>query len=117
VRSQPWHGNVRQLYNALMQAAVLTDGNIIGRKEVAASLTEMPDSGGAYASISDRPLGDEFDLEEHLNDIHRKYLQRAMEQSGGVKVRAARLLGIKNDQALDAQRKRLGVAGTWNAES
>ncbi|MGV2336838.1 MAG UNVERIFIED_CONTAM: hypothetical protein LVR18_23010 [Planctomycetaceae bacterium] len=117
MKAQPWPGNVRQLYNALMQAAVLTDGRIIGRKEVAASIAEMPDSGNRVSGILNRPLGDEFDLEEHLNDIHRQYLRRAMEESGGVKARAARLLGMKNYQTLDAQLKRLGVTGNGSTES
>ena len=117
VKTLPWQGNVRQLYNALMQAAVLTDGKIIGRKEVAASIAEMPDSGNGTSAVWDRPLGDEFDLEEHLNDIHRQYLRRAREESGGVKAKAARLLGMKNYQTLDAQLKRLGVTGKWNGES
>jgi len=99
-----------------MQAAVLTDGKIIGRKEVAASIAEMPNSGGVLSGIMDRPLGDEFDLEEHLNDIQRQYLRRAMEEAGGVKVKAARLLGMKNYQTLDAQLKRLGVTGNWTNE-
>lgn len=116
VKTQPWPGNVRQLYNALMQAAVLTDGKIIGRKELAASIAEMPDSGNRGSGILDRPLGDEFDLEEHLNDIQRQYLRRAMEESGGVKTRAARLLGMKSYQTLDAQLKRLGVTGHWSTE-
>ncbi len=117
VKSQAWRGNVRQLYNALMQAAVLTDGKTIGRKEVAASIAEMPDSGRAMSEISERPLGDEFDLEEHLNDIRSNYLRRAMEEANGVKTKAARLLGMKNYQTLDAQLKRLGVTGDWLTES
>ncbi len=117
VKTQPWQGNVRQLYNALMQAAVLTDGKIIGRKELAASIAEMPAPSNGTSSVLDRPLGDEFDLEEHLNDIHRRYLRRAMEESRGVKAKAARLLGMKNYQTLDAQLKRLGVTGDWSTES
>jgi len=116
VKSQPWKGNVRQLYNALMQAAVLTDGTSIGRKEVAASIVEIPDSNGSVAGLLNRPLGDEFDLEEHLNDIQRNYLRRAMEESKGVKTKAARLLGMKSYQTLDAQLKRLGVKAAGSIE-
>jgi len=32
VKSQPWSGNVRQLYNALTQAAILAEGSEIGKK-------------------------------------------------------------------------------------
>ncbi len=116
VKSQPWRGNVRQLYNALMQAAVLTDGKIIGRQEIAASIAEMPDSAGTARGWFDRPLGDEFDLEGHLNEIRSHYLRRAMDEAGGVKVKAARLLGMKNYQTLDAQLKRLKITGDWGNE-
>jgi DNA-binding protein Fis len=34
-----------------------------------------------------------------------------MEESGGVKTKAAQMLGIANYQTLDAQLKRLGVKG------
>jgi transcriptional regulator with GAF, ATPase, and Fis domain len=109
VKEQPWKGNVRQLYNALMQAAVLTDGKIIGRKEIAASIAEMPDTGSSRG----RPLGQDFDLEEFLNGIRGKYLRMAMEEANGVKAKAARLLGMKNYQTLDAQLKRLAIKGNW----
>ena len=107
VKKHSWPGNVRQLNNVLVQAAVLTDGKKIGRRELAASLGEMPDSGTEMTSMMNRPLGDGFDLDEYLNTIHRGYLQRAMEESGGVKTKAAQLLGLKNYQTLDARLKRL----------
>ncbi|MBL8889738.1 MAG: sigma 54-interacting transcriptional regulator [Planctomycetaceae bacterium] len=116
VKSQSWRGNVRQLYNALMQAAVLTDGKIIGRQEIAASIAEMPDWASSARGRLDHPLGDEFDLEDYLNDIRGRYLRRAMDEAGGVKVKAARLLGMKNYQTLDAQLKRLEITGDWGNE-
>lgn len=116
VKSHPWPGNVRQLYNALMQAAVLSDGRVIGRKELVASVGQLPETGNWNSAILDRPIGDDFGLEEHLNMIHAHYLRRAMEESRGVKAKAARLLGIKNYQTLDAQLKRFEVTGDWNNE-
>lgn len=117
VKSHAWRGNVRQLYNTLTQAAVLTDGKIIGRKELLASIAEMPESHDSMAGIGDRPLSEDFDIEEYLNAIHANYLRRAMSESRGVKTKAARLLGMKNYQTLDAQLKRLNVTGDWNTES
>jgi DNA-binding NtrC family response regulator len=116
VKTQPWKGNVRQLYHVLAQAATLTDGNVIGRKEIAACIAEMPDGGGSSRGLLDRPLGDDFDLEDHLNDIRGRYLRRAMDEAGGVKAKAARLLGMKNYQTLDAQLKRLDITGDWGNE-
>ncbi|MCB9922566.1 MAG: sigma 54-interacting transcriptional regulator [Planctomycetaceae bacterium] len=114
VKKHTWPGNVRQLYNALVQAAVLTDGENIGHQELAASIGELCESSGSLAGVMDRPLGDGLDLEEHLNDIRRNYLRRAMEEARGIKVKAARLLGMKNYQTFDAQLKRLEVDGEWS---
>lgn len=112
VKSGDWPGNIRQLYNALVQAAVLTDGEKIGKRELGAALGEMPARKQSFDPAS-LPLGDGFQLEKHLESLHQAYLIRAMEESHGVKAQAARLLGIKNYQTLDAQLKRLGVEGDW----
>jgi len=62
----------------------------------------------------EHPLEEGFVLEEHLNFIRKHYLQRAMEEAGGVKTRATKLLGMKNYQTLDAQLERLNVK--WRTE-
>jgi DNA-binding NtrC family response regulator len=109
VKRHAWPGNVRQLYNVLVQAAVLAENEVLTRGDLVAALGEMPDGNAHATAILERPIGDEFDLEEYLNDIQRSYLRRAMEEARGVKARAARLLGMKNYQTLDAQLKRLAV--------
>jgi DNA-binding NtrC family response regulator len=107
VKNYPWPGNVRQLHNALLQAAVMADADIIDRGDIAAAVGNLDAAGSGNAS--DHPLGDGFDLEEHLESIQRHYLRRAMQESRGVKAEAARLLGYKNYQTLAAQLERLGV--------
>lgn len=107
VRRYTWPGNVRQLHNVLVQAAIMSAGDTIEAPDLEAAL------GVALKAWQidplDHPLGDGFDLEAHLQDIQRHYLRRAMDEAGGVKTRAAQLLGIANYQTLDAQLKRLGV--------
>ena len=109
MKRHDWPGNVRQLYNVLVQAAVLAEGTTLDRSDLVAALGEMPRDSRSPTALLDRPLGDNFNLEEYLNDIHRQYLRRAMEEACGVKAEAARLLGMKNYQTLDAQLKRLDV--------
>ena len=41
VRRHSWPGNVRQLYNALVQAAVMTDGDVIERRDVEDAVAEL----------------------------------------------------------------------------
>jgi transcriptional regulator with PAS, ATPase and Fis domain len=115
VKGHGWPGNVRQLSNVLTQAAVFTDGEKISPRDLAAALGEMPNSHGASSALLGQSLGDGFDLEEYLNSIRRSYLRHAMVESKGVKAQAARLLGMKNYQTLDAQLKRLDVQGNWEA--
>lgn len=109
VQRYPWSGNVRQLYNALLQAAVMAEGDTIQRQDVADAVAEMGEETRLPDDAMEHPLGEGFNLIEHLNKIQRHYLRRAMQESGGVKTRAARLLGIPNYQTLDAQLKRLNV--------
>lgn len=107
LQRQAWPGNVRQLYNALVQAAVLSEGELLEPCDLAEALSEVP--GKRQADPLNLPLGDGFNLARHLEDMQRHYLQRAMDEAGGVKARAAELLGYDHYQTLDAQLKRLGV--------
>jgi DNA-binding NtrC family response regulator len=111
VKRYPWPGNVRQLYNALVQAAVMADGDMLNRADITAAVGGVGDD--PRLNVLEQPLGDGFNLEEHLKGIQRHYLRRAMEEAGGVKTRAADLLGLASYQALDAQLKRLKVE--WKA--
>jgi len=106
VRRYAWPGNIRQLYNALVQAAAMSAGDCIQQADLEAALGI---SAQPQIDPLDQPLGDGFSMEKHLQDIQRHYLRRAMEEAGGVKTKAAELLGIANYQTLDAQLKRLGV--------
>jgi len=108
VKNRSWPGNVRELYNVLVQAAVMAEDDELGAEDLAAAVAEVPGAQGKMGAL-EVPLGDGFSLEEHLEGIQAHYLQMAMDQAGGVKAKAARLLGMKNYQTLDAQLKRLGV--------
>ena len=85
----------------------MTDGEVIDRQDVADAIAEMP--GKATTDPMEQPLGDGFCLTEFLEEMHRHYLLRAMKEAGGVKTKAAQLLGYKNYQTLAAQLERLKV--------
>jgi DNA-binding NtrC family response regulator len=108
VKRYEWPGNVRQLSNAILQAAVMAEGTSLTRADLEAAVSDMP-SNAARPDPLEVPLGDGFSLEQHLDSIQAHFLARAMRQAGGTKSKAAALLGIKNYQTLDAQLKRLGV--------
>lgn len=107
VRKHPWPGNVRQLFNTLLQAAVMTDGEVIDRQDVADAIAEVP--GKPTTDLMEQPLGEGFVLTDFLEEVQRHYLIRGMKESGGVKTKAAELLGYKNYQTLAAQLERMKV--------
>lgn len=109
VKRHDWPGNVRQLYNALVQAAVLCEKQI-DRADIESALAEMPQADSSIATLAAHPLGDGFDIEKHLNNVRIEYLHRALEEAGGVKAEAARLLGMNNYQTLDAQLKKFKIS-------
>lgn len=105
-----WPGNVRQLFNTLVQSAVMAEGKVLEQADLAEALGET-----AKIEQSSPPvvsLGDGFNLTRYLESIQRELLERAMEEAKGVKTHAARLLGYANYQTLDAQLRRLGAKYT-----
>lgn len=107
VRKYHWPGNVRQLFNTLLQAAVMTDGNVIERQDIADAIAEVP--GKQNLDLMEQPLGEGFVLTDFLEEIQRHYLIRGMMEAASVKSKAAELLGYKNYQTLAAQLDRLKV--------
>ena len=94
--SQAWPGNHRELHATLVRAALWAPTGAIDELAVRDAL----DPSDAHIGILGRPLGDGFDLQTVLGDVARHYLDRALTQAGGVKARAARLLGLSSAQTL-----------------
>jgi transcriptional regulator with GAF, ATPase, and Fis domain len=106
IRHQPWRGNVRELRNAIVQACVMAATDLLAPEDIAAAIAEVP--GQVGPSLHDQPLGSGFSLDAYLDDIQRRFLQRAMEEAGGVKKKAAELLGFDNYQTLSNRLDKLG---------
>lgn len=107
VQQHTWPGNVRELTNALTQAAVMAGGPTVEVQDLAAAIAEFPVK--RKNDVLNCPLGDGFNIDQHLEDIQRHFIKRAMEEAGGKVTKAARLLGMDNYQTLSAQLDRLKV--------
>ena len=83
--AQDWRGNVRELRNALEQAAMLTDRARLEAEDFAAVVPGTP---AAHAAQPLRPLP------QLIAELERSSIRSALEATGGNKVSAARLLGI-----------------------
>ena len=83
-----WPGNIRELENVLERAIVLGGGEVLGADALPESVRrERP----MKALEVDLPE-DGMDLEATLDALERRYLQRALDRSGGVQTKAAELL-------------------------
>ena len=75
-----------------MRAAIWSSGDTITGDDLRGALLSAP--GDRKRDVWDRPLGDGFSIHTLLAEIERHYLNRAMEEAGGHKSKAAKLLGL-----------------------
>jgi transcriptional regulator with GAF, ATPase, and Fis domain len=123
-----WPGNVRELENLIERLTILVSGNVVQLSDLPEKLNQMTfphmephhrgvDSGAETeraASISDTspfcPSGFEIsesgiDLNEAVSTMERNLIQKALEKTGGVRSRAAQLLGLNRTTLLEKMKK------------
>jgi two-component system response regulator PilR (NtrC family) len=95
LKQYPWPGNIRELENAMERAVALEPSPTILPDSLPEQLSNMrpADHTQVPTTIDDFPDGG-FDLEQHIETITRDNIERALRQTGGVKVKAAELLGM-----------------------
>jgi two-component system response regulator PilR (NtrC family) len=93
-----WPGNVRELENAIERAVALERTPSILRESlpeaVRGDAAANGGSGGHAPPVPSALPETGFDLEQHVQDLEREYISEALRRSGGVKVKAAELLGM-----------------------
>jgi DNA-binding NtrC family response regulator len=95
-----WPGNVRQLDTVLQRAVLLSDGRAIDYMDlpIEVRFSDLPfREPGAPASASAAETPFHFRLPAqgiHLEEVEREFILQAMEMSGGVIAKAAKLLGL-----------------------
>jgi two-component system response regulator PilR (NtrC family) len=90
-----WPGNVRELENTMERAVALETGSEV-------SLRVLPDRIAGYSSSASPGVGaseltfppEGLDFEKEIAETERRYLQSALEKSGGVRTKASDLLKI-----------------------
>ncbi len=95
-----WPGNIRELENCLERASVMSESGLIDRDVVMINQNSMMPSSQVYQQELNQggtqqaePLaGDSADMDERQRVIN------ALEQSGWVQAKAARLLGMSPRQ-------------------
>jgi len=104
LESYTWRGNIRELENVIERAVALEDNDMVQAESL--DLGDIPgqdrrfpqhtvrEPSAAIGGASARLPESGFMLEQHVQNIEREYLAHALQQAGGVKVRAAGLLGM-----------------------
>jgi two-component system, NtrC family, response regulator PilR len=93
LKGYAWPGNIRELENAMERAVALERTPTI----LTDSLPEQmaaPEAEPVSPTQPDAFPDAGFDLERHVQDIEREYIAEALRRAGGVKVKAAELLGM-----------------------
>lgn len=97
LRSYHWPGNVRELQNCVERLVVMSENNLVTLKSIPGSLKPYFENMRGVLSVHqgrDGTPANEQALPARLDAIERERLKDALDQSGWVKTRAARNLGL-----------------------
>jgi two-component system response regulator PilR (NtrC family) len=95
LRAYSWPGNIRELENAIERAIALERTPSVLVDSLPEQLRDAASAAPAVAGAPANGFPDNgFDLEQHVQHIEREYIAEALRRAGGVKVKAAELLGM-----------------------
>ena len=92
-----WPGNIRELRNVIERACILSEAKLLGERELLRAMTTSP---GVSASVSPSPAATPGPSDAAAADLHlfstaqRQQIERVLQQVGGNKAAAAKLLGM-----------------------
>src|SRR2546429_6890635 len=85
-----WPGNIRELENVIERAIVLGSGEILGVDALPSSLADRKSVREVAIDLPSAGLN----LDDVLDRMEQRYIEMALERTGGVQTRAAELLGL-----------------------
>jgi two-component system response regulator PilR (NtrC family) len=104
-------GNVRELENLVERAVALTRSEVIGREALSPHVVNPPPT-----AVPSRIPDEGADLEAMLAAYERGLLTEALERAGGVKKRAAALLGV-SFRSFRYRLEKLGLDGPSSGDA
>lgn len=106
IQAYPWPGNVRELENMVERALALCRTRRVEVENLPPGIVDPRQRAG-----SARLPADGANLDELVNEFERNLLREALERTGGVKKRAAHLLGI-SFRSFRYRLEKLGIDGS-----
>ncbi|GAA4888535.1 sigma-54 interaction domain-containing protein [Ferrimonas pelagia] len=113
-KSQPWAGNVRELWSTLHRAALWSGAQEISAVDMEGALLKRPQKSvnSEMANTLTLPLN----LQQTLDSLKRTAIEKALAQTAGNKSQAAKLLGASSHQTLGNWMKSVGLTQTTDTE-
>ncbi len=108
ISRHPWPGNIRELNATLLRASLWQPGEILTETDIKENLIQAPSKGDG---VMGRDLSQGIDINEIISSVCTHYIERALEQSGGSKSKAAKLLGLASYQTLTNWMDKYGIKG------
>lgn len=99
IQQQTWSGNVRELHNTLLRAAIWNaTHHILEQEHIVEVMFKPKDTPiNTYNFTPILPVN----LPEKIIEIKRQYIEMALEQTKYNKLQAAKLVGLQSSQTLD----------------
>lgn len=110
-----WPGNVRELENLVERMVILDEDGVIKTDDLPERFAPLLGPGGNCGDGKVSPPGgspvlnlpeEGVDLNAMVDDMERKLILQALEKSGGVKKKAAELLGLNRTTLLEKLKKK-----------
>jgi DNA-binding NtrC family response regulator len=86
-----WPGNIRELRNVIERACILTESRILSERELMKAMSTPPSAPGPTAAPAPSVTEPSPSL---FSTAQREQIERVLQQVGGNKAAAARLLGM-----------------------
>ncbi len=94
LKAYNYPGNVRELENIIERTVALESGSAILRESLPPQVLNLPE-GSLFSDMTALKLGEDvINLEDIVGRIEKDLIQKALAKTGGVKKKAAKLLGI-----------------------
>ena len=98
-----WPGNVRELENVIERLVILSEGSEIEFEELPPRIRQKQN----LDQCADLQVGDVgIDLKKILDDLENRLIMEALQKAGGVKNKAAQLLGLNRTTLIEKMKKR-----------
>ncbi len=104
-----WPGNVRELENIMERMVILANGKMITKDDLPYQILEKAGGVPGQAIPSDLEFPEDgLSLSQAVSELEKRLILKALERTGGVKNRAAKLLKM-NRTTLIEKMKKLGL--------